>query len=286
MQVGIGLPAAVPNVDARSIGDWAAAAEHAGFASLGVVDRLVYDNLEPLTALAAAAARTQRVELLTTVLNVGWRANPVLLAKQMASVDLISGGRLTAGLGMGAWSEDFTASAVPPSGAGARMRLAVDTMRRVWAGDVTGQGGPMRRLPARRPQLLFGGMVQAAYTRAATQGEGWVAPLFGAKTLSDGVIAVHRSWADAGRPDMPRIVTGRYFSLGPQADAIADDYIRHYYGNHYFAMARADTLTTPQQVRDELDRLTDAGATDVVLYPSSAQPQQLQLLAEAVWDRR
>jgi alkanesulfonate monooxygenase SsuD/methylene tetrahydromethanopterin reductase-like flavin-dependent oxidoreductase (luciferase family) len=166
------------------------------------------------------------------------------------------------------------------------MRLAVDTMRRVWAGDVTGQGGPMRRLPARRPQLLFGGMVQAAYTRAATQGEGWVAPLFGAKTLSDGVIAVHRSWADAGRPDVPRIVTGRYFSLGPQADAIADDYIRHYYGNHYFAMARADTLTTPQQVRDELDRLTDAGATDVVLYPSSAQPQQLQLLAEAVWDRR
>jgi alkanesulfonate monooxygenase SsuD/methylene tetrahydromethanopterin reductase-like flavin-dependent oxidoreductase (luciferase family) len=76
MKIGIGLPAAVPSVDATTIGDWAAEAERAGFASVGVIDRLVYDNLEPLTALAVAAARTQRIELLTTVLNVGWRANP------------------------------------------------------------------------------------------------------------------------------------------------------------------------------------------------------------------
>src|ERR687891_2065934 len=113
MRIGIGLPAAVPGVDATTIGAWAAQAERAGFASVGVIDRLVYDNLEPLTALAAAATRTERVELLTTVLNVGWRANPVLLAKQMASVDLLSGGRLTAGLGLGGWPEDFAASEVP-----------------------------------------------------------------------------------------------------------------------------------------------------------------------------
>src|ERR687898_215032 len=120
MKIGIGLPAAVPDVDATTIGSWAAEAERAGFASVGVIDRLVYDNLEPLTTLAAAAACTERVELLTTVLNVGWRANPVLLAKQMASVDLLSGGRLTAGLGLGGWPEDFTASDVPTSGAGVR----------------------------------------------------------------------------------------------------------------------------------------------------------------------
>jgi alkanesulfonate monooxygenase SsuD/methylene tetrahydromethanopterin reductase-like flavin-dependent oxidoreductase (luciferase family) len=82
MRIGIGLPAAVPEVDATTIGTWAAQAEGAGFASVGVIHRLIYDNLEPLTALAAAAARTERVELLTTVLNVGWRANPVLLANR------------------------------------------------------------------------------------------------------------------------------------------------------------------------------------------------------------
>jgi alkanesulfonate monooxygenase SsuD/methylene tetrahydromethanopterin reductase-like flavin-dependent oxidoreductase (luciferase family) len=82
MRIGLGLPAAVSGVDGTTIGAGAAEAERAGFASVGVIDRLVYDNLEPLTALAAAAARTEQVELFTTVLNVGWRANPVLSSRQ------------------------------------------------------------------------------------------------------------------------------------------------------------------------------------------------------------
>src|SRR2546421_5499292 len=97
MRIGIGLPAAVPGTDMTSIGGWAADAERAGFESVGVIDRLIYDNLDPLTALAAAAACTSRVELTSTVVNVCWRANPVLLAKQLSSVVRLSGGRLTAG---------------------------------------------------------------------------------------------------------------------------------------------------------------------------------------------
>jgi alkanesulfonate monooxygenase SsuD/methylene tetrahydromethanopterin reductase-like flavin-dependent oxidoreductase (luciferase family) len=282
MRIGVGLPAAVPGVDATTIGDWAAEAERAGFASVGVIDRLVYDNLEPLVALAAAASRTERVELITTVLNVGWRANPVLLAKQMASVDLLSGGRLTAGLGLGGWPEDVEASHVPTSGAGARLREAMGTMRQVWAGELRGQGGPTRRLRPGRPALLFGGLVPAAYRRAATEGQGWVAPLMGREILEEGVAAVRRAWADAGRAGKPRIATGRYFSLGEDADAVADEYLRHYYGAEYFPMARADTLTSPEQLGEELERLAELGVTDLVLYPSSAGLDQLRLLAEAV----
>ena len=92
MRTGIGLPAAVPDADMTLVGRWAAEAEGAGFTSVGVIDRLVYDNLDPLTALAAAAACTTHVELLSTVVNVCWRNNPVLLAKQLASVDRLSGG--------------------------------------------------------------------------------------------------------------------------------------------------------------------------------------------------
>jgi alkanesulfonate monooxygenase SsuD/methylene tetrahydromethanopterin reductase-like flavin-dependent oxidoreductase (luciferase family) len=282
MKIGIGLPAAVPDVDATTIGAWAAEAERAGFASVGVIDRLVYDNLEPLTALAAAAAPTEQVELVTTVLNVGWRANPVLLAKQMASVDLLSGGRLPAGLGLGGWPEDFAVSEVPTSGGGARLRSALAAMRQVWAGELSGQGGPMRRLPDGRPALLFGGLVPAAHTRAATEGQGWVAPLFGLQMVEDGATAVRQAWADAGRAGEPRIVTGRYFSLGRDADHVADGYIRHYYLDEYFPMARADTLTSPEQLRAELDRLSKAGVTDLVLYPSSADLDQVEFLAEAV----
>lgn len=282
MNIGIGLPAAVPGADMTLLGDWAAEAEQAGFASVGVIDRLVYDNLEPLTALAAAAARTNRVELLTTVLNVGWRANPVLLAKQMASVDLLSGGRLTAGLGLGGWPEDFVASNVPTSGQGASLRSALATMRRVWAGEVTGKGGPTHQLPEGRPALLFGGLVPAAYRRAATEGQGWVAPLLGLSMLEDGAAAVRKAWADLGRPGKPRIATGRYYCLGPDADGIADEYVRHYYGDEGFSMVRADTLTSSAQMGEEVNRLTIAGVTDLVMYPCSPKPAQIQLMADAL----
>jgi alkanesulfonate monooxygenase SsuD/methylene tetrahydromethanopterin reductase-like flavin-dependent oxidoreductase (luciferase family) len=285
MRIGIGLPAAVPGVNATTVATWAAEAERVGFASIGVIDRLVYDNLEPLTTLAAAAARTEHVELLTTVLNVGWRANPVLLAKQMAAVDLLSGGRLTAGLGLGGWPDDYAASGLSTSGAGRRLDEAVGIMRRVWAGDFQGHGGSMRVVFEGRPSLLFGGLVPAAYQRAATRGEGWVAPLFGLRVLEAGVTAVRQAWADAGRSGEPRVVTGRYFSLGPNADVVADEYVRHYYGHEYFPFARADTLTSPQQVRMELDRLANVGTTDVVLYPSSADLAQVELLGDAVGSR-
>jgi alkanesulfonate monooxygenase SsuD/methylene tetrahydromethanopterin reductase-like flavin-dependent oxidoreductase (luciferase family) len=284
VRIGIGLPAAVPGTDMTTLGRWAAESERAGFAAVGVIDRLVYDNLDPLTALAAAAACTERVELLTTVLTVGWRNNPILLAKQMASVELISGGRLTAGLGLGGWPEDFSASSVPTDGDAARWRSTLEAMERVWAGKMGGQGGPMPELPEGRPALLFGGLVPAAHVRAATYGQGWVAPLFGLPMLQEGARAVRRAWTEAGRPGRPRVVTGRYFSLGGDADAIADDYIRHYYGDAFFAPARADTLTGTDHLRAELEALESAGTTDVVLYPASGGTEQIGLLADGLQD--
>jgi alkanesulfonate monooxygenase SsuD/methylene tetrahydromethanopterin reductase-like flavin-dependent oxidoreductase (luciferase family) len=282
MRIGIGLPAAVPGADMTTLGRWAADSERAGFAAVGVIDRLVYDNLDPLIALAVAAARTRRVDLVTTVLSVGWRNNPVLVAKQMASVDQVSGGRLTAGLGLGGWPEDFVASQVALEGRAASWESALAVMRQVWAGKLRGQGGPMPELPEGRPALLFGGLVPAAYRRAAQHGQGWVAPLFGLSVLQQGAAAVREAWAAAGRPGQPRIATGRYFSLGDDADTVADDYIRHYYGEDYFAAARADTLTTTGRLQAELAALQTAGATDVLLYPASSGLDQVGLLAEAV----
>jgi hypothetical protein len=100
--------------------------------------------------------------------------------------------------------------------------------------------------------------------------------------LQQGAAAVQEAWAAAGRPGQPRIVTGRYFSLGEDADAVADDYIRHYYGDDYFAAARADTLTTTKRLGAELAALQTAGATDVLLYPASGGLEQVGLLAEAL----
>jgi alkanesulfonate monooxygenase SsuD/methylene tetrahydromethanopterin reductase-like flavin-dependent oxidoreductase (luciferase family) len=253
------------------IGRWAAEAEETGFESVGVIDRLIYDNVDPLTALAAAAARTSRIGLTTTVVSVCWRGNAVLLAKQLSSVDRLSGGRLTAGLGMGGWPADYEASGVPLAGRGALFDSSLAAMKRNW--QATGN----------RPRILLGGIAQASFARAATEmSEGWVAPLFGLGLLQDGGAAVGSAWAEAGREGRPRIMTGRYFSLGPDADRSADEYIHHYYGDEFFDPARADTLTTIEQLHAELRRLSEAGCTDVLLFPCSGELEQVSLLAEAL----
>jgi alkanesulfonate monooxygenase SsuD/methylene tetrahydromethanopterin reductase-like flavin-dependent oxidoreductase (luciferase family) len=284
MRIGIGLPAAVAGLDATVIGPWAAQSERAGFASLGVIDRLVYDNVDPLVALAAAAARTERVEMLTTVLNVGYRRNPIVLAKQIASVDRLCGGRLTVGLALGGWPEDYAASDAPLSARGATFDATLAAMRQVWSGAVSGASGPMPALPTGHPRVLIGGLVPASFTRGAVHGDGWVAPSFGMPVLEDGIISARRAWSEAGRQGQPRVVVERYFSLGDRADEIADDYLMHYYGSEYFAAVRADALTSHERIHDELRRLAEVGCDDVVLLPCSAELDQVGRLAEAVSD--
>jgi alkanesulfonate monooxygenase SsuD/methylene tetrahydromethanopterin reductase-like flavin-dependent oxidoreductase (luciferase family) len=253
------------------IGSFAAQAEQAGFESVGVIDRLVYDNLDPLIALAAAAARTSRIGLISTVVNVNWRANPRLLAKQLSSVVRVSGGRFTAGLGMGGWPADYEASDIPPNGQGKRFAAALAVMDEAW------------RSPGARPSVVLGGLAPAAIARsAAPVSEGWVAPLFGFEVLRQGIAAARDAWARSGRDGLPRVITARYFSLGPEADTVADAYLEHYYGPDYFMPARNDTLTSAEGVHAELARLAGAGCTDVVLYPCSGELDQIERLSQAL----
>jgi alkanesulfonate monooxygenase SsuD/methylene tetrahydromethanopterin reductase-like flavin-dependent oxidoreductase (luciferase family) len=125
--------------------------------------------------------------------------------------------------------------------------------------------------------------VPASFVRAATNiSEGWVAPLFGLPVLQEGGAAVGRAWAQAGREGRPRIATGRYFSLGQDAQGVADEYIVHYYGRDFFDAARADTLTDAEQIHAELRRLSEAGCADALLYPCSGDLEQVSLLAQAL----
>jgi alkanesulfonate monooxygenase SsuD/methylene tetrahydromethanopterin reductase-like flavin-dependent oxidoreductase (luciferase family) len=195
MRIGIGLPAAIPGAAASDVGVWAAAAEELGFSSVGVIDRLLYDNLDPIVALAAAAATTERVELLTTVLNVPYRRNALVLAKQLASLDAIARGRLTAGLAVGGWPEDHAAVEPSAVSTGRLMDEMVATMRDAWLGRFSGACGPMPATPAGHPRLLFGGFVPAAFARAARHGGGWVAPSFGYDQLVHGIEAARDAFA-------------------------------------------------------------------------------------------
>src|SRR4029453_16667948 len=145
MEVGVGLPTTTPGADGHCLLEWARRAEDGPFASLGVLDRMVYPRVEPLPALAAAAAVTTRVRLVTMVV-IGPLRNTALLAKQAASLDLLSGGRLPLGLAIGAPAADYRAPAAARGGPGG------------CAGREGGGGGAARRgRPRRRPRRCWPG---------------------------------------------------------------------------------------------------------------------------------
>ncbi len=101
MDLSIGLPNAVPGTTGDDITEFARRAEARGFKSLGTIDRIVYENYEPPVALAAAAAVTERIGLLTSVLAGLLRPSGTALAKQTQSLNALSGGRFTLGIGLG-----------------------------------------------------------------------------------------------------------------------------------------------------------------------------------------
>jgi alkanesulfonate monooxygenase SsuD/methylene tetrahydromethanopterin reductase-like flavin-dependent oxidoreductase (luciferase family) len=133
MKIGIGLPSTIPGIPGRLILDWARAAEQAGFSTLATLDRLVYANLETVPTLAAAAAVTERIGLTTAVMIGPYRGNGALLAKQLATVDVISAGPI---------GPTPLHAGGPPLLIGGGSPAAFRRMGEYGAGWILGAGGP------------------------------------------------------------------------------------------------------------------------------------------------
>jgi alkanesulfonate monooxygenase SsuD/methylene tetrahydromethanopterin reductase-like flavin-dependent oxidoreductase (luciferase family) len=205
MKIGIGLPTTIPGVDGRQGVEWAQRAERAGFSTLGVLDRIVYPNYEPLVSLAAAAAVTERIHLTTGIVIAPYRANTALLAKQVATVQALSGGRLELGVAVGFREDDYEASGVPMKGRGQRFEEMLDEMKRIWAGEERGFAGAIGP-EIEPPTLLIGGMVDAAFRRAAEYGDGWIMGGGGPDGFGQARGKLLAAWERAGRegPRRPR----------------------------------------------------------------------------------
>src|ERR671916_2374502 len=176
MDIGIGLPATIPGTSGSLVLEWAERADSGPFSSLGIIDRLVYPNHEALITLAAAAAVTDRVRLMSTVLLAPLRGAGVL-AKQAATIDALSGGRLTLGLGVGGREDDFQAAPASFHDRARRFEEQLDLMKRVWSGQPAGDGvGPIGPPPARPggPELLIGGYSPPAIRRVGRWGDGYL----------------------------------------------------------------------------------------------------------------
>src|SRR2546423_8939372 len=169
MRVGVGLPTVVAGADGQLVIEWARRADAGPFSSLGVIDRLVFDSYEPLTALAAAAAVTQRILLATTIV-IGPLHNNALLAKVAASIDALSNGRLVLGLAVGARKEDYDAVGIDYRTRGKRLTEQLATLRSLWE---EGSLSP-KTTRARGPELLLGGLSDQGFAPVARDAAGYL----------------------------------------------------------------------------------------------------------------
>jgi alkanesulfonate monooxygenase SsuD/methylene tetrahydromethanopterin reductase-like flavin-dependent oxidoreductase (luciferase family) len=284
MDVGVGLPSTIATATGPDVTGWAAEADRLGFASLGTLDRVVYGNHDTIPTLAAAAAVTTRVRLTTAILIGPYRGNGTLLAKQLATVDSISGGRLTVGVAVGSRPDDYAATGTDFEGRGAAFDAQLAEMRAVWDGASRGTAGRVGPAPVQPggPPLLFGGTGRAAVRRTVSMGAGWIAGGGGAATFEQGAGQVRAAWDEAGRPGAPRLAALGYFALGPDASTAASDYLHDYYGflGDYAAQVVAGALTEGDAVRQAIAQFTDAGCDELILFPCSTAADQLSRLAD------
>jgi len=279
MDVAIGLPNAVPGTTGDQLTEWARRAEARGFSSLGTIDRIAYPNLEPLSALAAAAAVTERIGLATTVLLGPLRVNPVALAKQVASVHKISGGRMTLGIGLGGREDDDEVAGVDTSTRGRDLDAMLERMWEIWEGD---EVGPDHEPP---PRVLVGGSVEASFKRAARFGDGWIAAGAPPEQFAEWRQGFEATWSEAGRSEAPQNAALAYYSLGDRAEEDAREYLADYYAwlgedvaNFIVGAAAKDS----EAARQAVAAFDAAGCQELFLFPSSSDPQQVDLLADAL----
>jgi alkanesulfonate monooxygenase SsuD/methylene tetrahydromethanopterin reductase-like flavin-dependent oxidoreductase (luciferase family) len=278
MDVAIGLPNAVPGTTGAQLVEWARRAEARGFSTLGTIDRVVYENYEPLTALAAAAAVTERIGLCTSVLLGPLRTNPTELAKQALSLNALSGGRFTLGIGLGGRDDDYEASGVELAGRGRRLDIMLERIKEVWSGEDIGPsiGGA--------PRLVVGGHADASFARTARFGDGWIAAGSGPDQFSEGAGKAKAAWSEAGRDGEPRTMALAYYSLGDRAEAEARAYLTDYYawlGEEIAELLVAAAAKDPDTVKQYIETYGAAGCDELILFPSSGDPAQVDLLADA-----
>ncbi|GHF65476.1 monooxygenase [Streptomyces mashuensis] len=284
MDVSLGLPTTVPGVRGPDLLEFARRADRAGFAGLGTVDRLVHACCEPVAVLAAAAAVTERIRLASTVLLASFRGSGTVLAKQLATVDELSGGRLTVGLAVGDREDDFVAAGVPFAERGRRMDALVEEMLAVWSGGGRVPGVGPRPVRPGGPPLLFGGHSPAAMRRAARYGSGWIAGGSSGSAYRELVARARRAWAEAGRDGGPRVVSLAYVSLGPDGRRRAEAYLGGYFAamGHKARQAAAGVVTDEGRLRELLAAYAEAGCDELVLFPCAAEPEQVDLLAKVL----
>jgi alkanesulfonate monooxygenase SsuD/methylene tetrahydromethanopterin reductase-like flavin-dependent oxidoreductase (luciferase family) len=290
MKIGMNLPVMVPALTRDVILEWCRRIDAGPFSSLAAGERVAFPNPEVMTTLAAAAAVTERVTIAFSVL-VAPMHDPVHAAKQVATLDVISGGRVSLGVGTGAREEDYRAyGARWDSRLLSRLEASVATMRRVWRGEAVAQGPPVGPLPVQAggPEVLAGVLLPQATRSAARWADGISSFSFGPTREDVGARfdLARAAWRDAERTSPPRLVTGFWFALGDRAREQLDGYLERYLAfmgpTAGRELAPHVTATSPAALRDAIALVADLGADELLLVPTTSDPDEIDRVLDAI----
>ena len=295
MKIGIALPTMAQGFTRSALRDWCRMVDAGPFSSISTGERITFFNPEMLTTLAACAALTERVDVMANIVVAGLH-RPALLAKQLATVDVLSDGRLVVGLGVGGRPHDYAAVDAPFRSRHDTVDALAHQLRELWAGVPPFEGADPVGPPCVSeggPRLLSGAMGPKGLARAARWAEG----ITGFSVSGDprevalAALGARQAWESAGRSEEPWLGSGTFCVLGVD-DALG--VLRRFAGTYLgflgteMANAVAESLTVADtsELNRVLDGAEEVGIDEFTLVPGTWDLACLEAITDAVAERR
>lgn len=292
--------------DAKALVDYGVRMEQLGFDSLWVWDHILlgvdpnFPIIESLTLLTAVAARTKKIKLGTGILVLPLR-NPVILAKQLASMDLLSDGRLLMGMASGWYKREFDAVGIPFDKRGKIMDDNLEIMNRYWTEDIVSGEYLMRKIPPTvmhprpvqkpRPTILIGGYVDRVLKRAALSGDGWLTYFYTAESFAKSWAKV-RDFAKEGGKDPDSLLNGSQLPIriGKSRAAIESEMMEWLgkewdYASWSESSKDSAVMGTVDECVEQLKRHLAVGVQKLIFVPYRYEPEQIETIAREIIPR-
>jgi alkanesulfonate monooxygenase SsuD/methylene tetrahydromethanopterin reductase-like flavin-dependent oxidoreductase (luciferase family) len=290
VEIGLTLPTMISGVGRDATVEWCRRIDSGPFSTLALGERIAYENQELFVTMAAAVAITERVRIMSTVVVLPMHS-AVEVAKQAATLDVLSDGRLVLGVGVGGRDEDYRALEAPFARRHQRLDDQVALMRRVWGGQPPfADMAPVGPAPVQDggPPLYSGALGPKAITRSAQWAEGICG--FSLDPLGDDHRAtfdrIESAWQLAGRTEAPRHVSSFWYATGDEGQAHLHAYAAKYLGifgaDAARSMADLCSVWSGARVREAIDRFEQAGCDELLLVPTSADPDEVDRLVELI----
>ncbi|NKI18450.1 LLM class flavin-dependent oxidoreductase [Spongiibacter sp. KMU-166] len=287
MKIGICLPYMKRDLNRSTFTDWCRVIDQGPFHSLSCGERITGYSLEMRNILAFAAARTERVRIVPALYVLPMHS-AVQAAKEIATLDILSEGRVTLTVGVGGREKDYQALGADMRGRFQRMDEQVALMKRVWRGEQIEDFDEIGPNPVQvgGPPIMVGAMGPKSISRVAK----WADGLYGFAMDGDPALINHfftsadRAWADAGRDSKPYRMGGFWYSLAENSAAALQDYVFDYlkiFGeDEARKVARGMTMHDPDAILAGIAAIEELGCDELQLVPATGSIAEVEGLAD------